>query len=384
MSKPDILWTEKEDNLIKELFPHTSTEEVVSCLNTAFGKKRTYNAVKRRAHILKVKRSKEMRKILFRQFMKDHPEVTEKMRQTKIKNFKDPKERKKLSEIVKKMYREKPEVRKKMSEAKKKYYKKHPEALERLSHIRKEFNEKNPGLTKKVWGEYIKIHPEHNEKQSQKLKKFYEVNPGQKEVLSKSRFKYLSSHPEFHEEQSIRKKNYFFWNPDARTEQSKRMKKYFDDHPEQRELVGKQSKELMKKGLLKKMMNASAKTGRYGSKPQKHIKNYLSLFFGEDAVILNDHEVLNGMEIDVFIPSYKIAIEFNGYIHYTNYYKTGSLKKRQKRDKIKKEKLESKGYHFIVVEDIEGKLSLREIEIILDEELKKIIPEYKAPQHKII
>jgi len=91
-----------------------------------------------------------------------------------------------------------------------------------------------------------------------------------------------------------------------------------------------------------------------------------------------------GKEVDVLIPKHKIAIEYQGRIHFDDYLKTGKLKERQENDQVKKQTLEEKGYYYIAIDDIDGKLSLREIEILLDKAIKNILSEYEPPQRKIV
>jgi len=58
--------------------------------------------------------------------------------------------------------------------------------------------------------------------------------------------------------------------------------------------------------------------GSSRSKQEIEILDYISNFVGDDEIVLGDREVLDGKEIDIWIPSKKIGIEVNGvYWHST-------------------------------------------------------------------
>jgi hypothetical protein len=42
------------------------------------------------------------------------------------------------------------------------------------------------------------------------------------------------------------------------------------------------------------------------------IYNYVSLFVGEEIILINDRSVLYPYELDIYLPNLKIALEFNG------------------------------------------------------------------------
>lgn len=51
---------------------------------------------------------------------------------------------------------------------------------------------------------------------------------------------------------------------------------------------------------------------RFGSRYERDIFNIVADILGEENILLRDKEVLNGQELDIYIPSKKLAIEFNG------------------------------------------------------------------------
>lgn len=57
------------------------------------------------------------------------------------------------------------------------------------------------------------------------------------------------------------------------------------------------------------------------SKEEKEFGNYISEIYN-GIIILNDRNILNGMEIDVYLPELKIGYEFNGVYFHSEYYKS--------------------------------------------------------------
>ena len=77
--------------------------------------------------------------------------------------------------------------------------------------------------------------------------------------------------------------------------------------------------------------------------------------FPELELRFNDREVLSsGLELDVYIPAYKFAIEVNGIFHYEVIHRTKEciekLAKVQKRDLAKKEETNTLGIHLLVID----------------------------------
>lgn len=48
------------------------------------------------------------------------------------------------------------------------------------------------------------------------------------------------------------------------------------------------------------------------SKPEKELQEYIKSLIYEDEIIFNNRKLIKGYEIDIFIPKYNLAIEFNG------------------------------------------------------------------------
>jgi hypothetical protein len=53
------------------------------------------------------------------------------------------------------------------------------------------------------------------------------------------------------------------------------------------------------------------------SNEQQQVIDYIKSILGEDIVKVNDRSMFNGKEVDIYIPSKKLAIEYNGVFHHT-------------------------------------------------------------------
>lgn len=74
-------------------------------------------------------------------------------------------------------------------------------------------------------------------------------------------------------------------------------------------------------------------TGR--SKFETWIQEELTKLYPNLIIKYNDRETLNGLELDVIIPSLKLAFEFNGIYHYEPIYGNEKLAIRKHCDKVK-------------------------------------------------
>jgi len=86
------------------------------------------------------------------------------------------------------------------------------------------------------------------------------------------------------------------------------------------------------------------------SNKQREIYDIIKELFKEYEIIINDRKVLNGLELDIWIPKLKIAIEYDGEQHYISKKYFGgdeSLKNIQYRDKLKNKLCEKMNINLI-------------------------------------
>ena len=86
------------------------------------------------------------------------------------------------------------------------------------------------------------------------------------------------------------------------------------------------------------------------SKAEQDIADYVSALIGEENVIQSDRSVLQGKELDIYIPSYNIAIEFNGI-----YWHTESQGKNSNYHYSKWQECKDKGIQLITIWEDEWK-----------------------------
>lgn len=98
---------------------------------------------------------------------------------------------------------------------------------------------------------------------------------------------------------------------------------------------------------LNKMFGSEIK---HISNKQKEIYNITKDIFKDYEIILNDRKILNGLELDIWIPKLRIGIEYDGEQHYISKEYFGgvkSLKNIQYRDKLKDELCKELGINLI-------------------------------------
>jgi hypothetical protein len=83
-------------------------------------------------------------------------------------------------------------------------------------------------------------------------------------------------------------------------------------------------------------------------------------------VIQNDRNLLpSGLEIDIFIPHLKLAIELNGPIHYFPLYGMSKFEKIQAADVLKQLEIQSVGCDLLVI-DISAYGYFKKAKVMLD------------------
>lgn len=87
------------------------------------------------------------------------------------------------------------------------------------------------------------------------------------------------------------------------------------------------------------------------SKAEKILIEQLKFNFPQFSIIENDRKILNGLELDVYIPELKLAIEWNGIFHYEPIHGLNQLEKIQHKDGKKIELCKSLGIELIIICD---------------------------------
>ena len=94
-----------------------------------------------------------------------------------------------------------------------------------------------------------------------------------------------------------------------------------------------------------------AKNGLTGrSKLEKWIEEQLVILYPKLIIKYNDRETLNGLELDIYIPQFKLAFELNGIYHYEPIYGEKKLAIRKKFDKAKFQDCITKNISLCVID----------------------------------
>jgi len=96
----------------------------------------------------------------------------------------------------------------------------------------------------------------------------------------------------------------------------------------------------------------SATNKNYGIKRSKlelYIESQLKIIFPNLTILSNDHKTINS-ELDVLIPSLKIAFELSGIFHYQPIFGINKLKKIQLNDEKKSQKCIEYGISLYVID----------------------------------
>jgi len=74
--------------------------------------------------------------------------------------------------------------------------------------------------------------------------------------------------------------------------------------------------------------------------------------FPKITVLPNNKTMLDGYEVDIAVPSIKLAIEWNGIVHFKPIYGQMKLNKIQQRDAEKQKIASNKGINLIIISDL--------------------------------
>lgn len=111
------------------------------------------------------------------------------------------------------------------------------------------------------------------------------------------------------------------------------------------------------------------------SKCEKLLFDLLVEEFPQLSIKCNDKDMLGGLEVDIAIPSLKLAIEWNGIVHFKPIYGQDKLNRIQEIDKTKQEIALRNDINLIVIPDL---VSKKEYVLEVFEKIKNIINELTA------
>lgn len=99
-----------------------------------------------------------------------------------------------------------------------------------------------------------------------------------------------------------------------------------------------------------KYRNAHKTTGYRRSKLEIYLENRLTELYPDLEIIYNDHNILDGLELDIYVPSMKLAFELNGIFHYIPAFGHEQLEKIQDRDYRKLQRCHELGINVCVID----------------------------------
>jgi hypothetical protein len=106
------------------------------------------------------------------------------------------------------------------------------------------------------------------------------------------------------------------------------------------------------------LYHAARKTkGTRKSKAEKILAEALKTNFPKWTITENDRTVLSGLELDIYIPEKKLAIEWNGILHYEPIYGHDRLERIVGRDAHKATRCRELGIELIVIADLTSRVS---------------------------
>lgn len=136
----------------------------------------------------------------------------------------------------------------------------------------------------------------------------------------------------------------------------------------------KHGKPYCSKGCRMKHYNANIleRTANQRSKAEDILFGMIVADFPTLNVLANDRETLDGLEIDLYIPSANLAIELNGPVHYMPIYGDERLEQVQMKDARKHLELHQRGIRLLVL-DISRLQTRKKTEAFLSEQYTDII-----------
>lgn len=99
-----------------------------------------------------------------------------------------------------------------------------------------------------------------------------------------------------------------------------------------------------------KTYNRAGRFGRNRSKAEDELSALISTEFPNMGLVKNDRStIVGGLELDLWLPSVKIAIELNGPCHYIPLFGTAELTRTMSKDEIKKQECQRLGIRLFII-----------------------------------
>lgn len=231
-------------------------------------------------------------------------------------------------------YRDHPEARKEISERQKKYYAEHPEAREQMSRRSIKWHVENKEFFKSILKKFHMEHPEFSANKGKKFHIWAKHNPDKIAERARKRKETLNKNPEI-----VRN------NAKRYSELCKR-KRINADYTKLLEIIHPSHVEDLLSGNIKagdKILTKCPICGKYAphsfndlfviktgnlkigrgrlcddceftynvSKPEKEIYEYVSTIYKGEC-IRNSRDIISPLELDLYYPEKKIAVEYNG------------------------------------------------------------------------
>jgi very-short-patch-repair endonuclease len=164
--------------------------------------------------------------------------------------------------------------------------------------------------------------------------------------------------------------------------------------PEERErisLVGKdlwnKKPESEKQEMRRMAMEAVREASKIGSRTERHLDNALTTAGYNVMFHKNDLVARSKLEVDLFLPEIKTAIEIDGPGHFLPIWGQEKLQKQQSSDIIKQGILIDHGYVVLRIKQIDKSISMTKMNALLEivlSELDKIKKKFPSKKKRLI
>ena len=311
-----------------------------------------------------------------KKFYKEHPEIVEQRAESHRKWYKEhPEETKEQGKRHSKFFKDHPDVVEQMTAKHKKWRDENPDKIKEQGKRHSQYYKDNPDIGiaagKKI-AQWCKDNPDKVKEKSERLSQYYKDNPEAGAEIGRQVSEWCSNNPD---KVATRAENYKKWcneNQDKIKIQGEKHSQYYKDNPDVGKNAGKKTAAYYKSNRLKRDISVlldvihpdyaerlsagnirssdmiktrcplcnnygEHKLGsvfvllrgefKYGSAPlctkcrnnlcittskyEQEIADYIATFYTGE-LIKNSHKIIPPLEIDLYYPEKKIAIEFNG------------------------------------------------------------------------